>query len=181
MDLLSFDDASIVLYTYYDTVSHILDALFPEARYLFQFSFIGPIDLLGIEQVVQLATHQGVLEILKYPLRIASFFKKRDAKLNEIFHAADPLLLAPYDLPLHELRHLDIVRETPVPTFLQDFDVVPHLPVLAPGAAPFINPLLSTKAINQALAERGKLRKNNQLFQHEFPKPFLHLHPLQLH
>ncbi|ANB13583.1 hypothetical protein AWJ20_1880 [Sugiyamaella lignohabitans] len=42
----------IVLYLYYHAFTRVLDALFPEVRYIFQFGFIGPIDLVGYESIV---------------------------------------------------------------------------------------------------------------------------------
>jgi len=89
-----------VLYLYYHAVTRVLDALFPEVRYIFQFGFIGPVDLVGVENLVNepvYAQLDGYLPIddyshlVRYPLKVLTFFKERLLKLNNLLVAATPL------------------------------------------------------------------------------------------
>lgn len=113
-------DACIVLYTFFDAVSHALDAIFPEARYLFQFSFIGPIDLIGVENAALIVYTQEAFVHLEYPLRMISFFKKRAYQLSGLFMTSDPLLMSPSGIPLYRSRQNNMVSEKFVQTFSGD-------------------------------------------------------------
>lgn len=131
LDLLS-SNASIVLYAYYDATSRALDAIFPEVRYLFQFSFIGPIDLVGIESAAFNVTRSDALEKLEYPLRLVSFFKKRTLTLSTLFIASDPLLMNSSG-PLYRSRQPDLVLEKYVYSFKRPFDFQEHMPSFNPN------------------------------------------------
>lgn len=131
LDLLS-SNASIVLYAYYDATSRALDAIFPEVRYLFQFSFIGPIDLVGIESAAFSVTRPDALEKLEYPLRLVSFFKKRTLTLSTLFIASDPLLMNSSG-PLYRSRQPDLVLEKYVYSFKHPFDFQEHMPSFNPN------------------------------------------------
>lgn len=74
-----------VLYAYFYAVTLALDSLLPEVRYLFQFSFLGPIDLMDPSDNTYLSTDPVILHKLKYPVRLISFFKKRQHELSKIF------------------------------------------------------------------------------------------------
>lgn len=113
-------DACVVLYAFFDSVSHALDAVFPEARYLFQFSFIGPIDLIGIENSALVVSSQEAFVHLEYPLRLVSFFKKRAYQLSGLFMTSDPLLMSPSGVPLYRSRQVGLVSEKAIHSFGDD-------------------------------------------------------------
>lgn len=84
-------ESALVLYSYYHAVTRAMDAIMPEARYLFQFSFIGPVDLVSPETCITLTESKATQVRLEYPLKIIKFFKKRQFLLNRKFLFADPL------------------------------------------------------------------------------------------
>ena len=101
---------AVVLYTYYHAVTRALDALFPEVRYLFQFGFIGPVDLVGIENSVNSLLGEDYgdekknkteleypISLLNYPLKVLEFFKERLFLLNRLLISDDPLHMLPKD------------------------------------------------------------------------------------
>ncbi|CAN6674996.1 hypothetical protein TRVA0_077S00188 [Trichomonascus vanleenenianus] len=71
----------VVLYAYYHAVTRSLDSLFPEVRYMYQFGFLGPIDLTGIEAVLVNVTP---IDRLAYPLKLLNFFRERTFLLNRL-------------------------------------------------------------------------------------------------
>ncbi|KAF5102255.1 hypothetical protein D0Z00_000438 [Geotrichum galactomycetum] len=84
-------ESALVLYSYFHAVTRAMDAIMPEARYLFQFSFIGPIDLVSPETCITLTECEATRVRLEYPLKIIKFFKARQLMLNRQFLFADPL------------------------------------------------------------------------------------------
>jgi hypothetical protein len=87
-------ESALVLYSYFHAVTRAMDAIMPEARYLFQFSFIGPIDLVSPETCITLTECKTTRVRLDYPLKIIKFFKTRQLLLNRQFLFADPLKTA---------------------------------------------------------------------------------------
>lgn len=84
------NEYSIILYTYYHAVTRALDALFPEVRYMFQFGFIGPVDLVAIENAVSgLKISSTESYLLSYPLKVLVFFKERLFLLNRLLIGTD--------------------------------------------------------------------------------------------
>lgn len=82
----------LVLYVYYHATTRALDALFPEVRYLFQFGFIGPIDSVGIENLVGLSSGYSTDNyLLQYPLKVLTFFKERLFLINRLLATKFPL------------------------------------------------------------------------------------------
>lgn len=148
-------DASIVLYTFFDAVCHALDAVFPEARYLFQFSFIGPIDLIGIENTALVVSSKEAFELLEYPLRMVSFFKKRAYQLSGLFMTSDPLLMSPSGVPLYRSRQVDLAIETPLYSFMDErlrngFDE--FMPIMNPNVPNYMD---SAKAPSPSSSNNG--------------------------
>ena len=127
LDVLT-DDHAMVLYAYYHALTRALDALLPEARYLFQFSFVGPIDLVGPENCLMYMSDPKVLALLEYPTRVISFFKKRQSVLNEIFISMDPLAQGADGVPLYRMPSPEPVRETFVTSFSEKFEFQPYMP-----------------------------------------------------
>lgn len=84
-------ETALVLYCYFHAVTRALDAIMPEARYLFQFSFIGPIDLVSPDTCITLTECETTRARLEYPIKIIKFFKTRQLLLNQQFLFADPL------------------------------------------------------------------------------------------
>lgn len=90
------DRYSIVLYTYYHAVTRALDAVFPEVRYIFQFGFIGPVDLVAIENSIsglKIDSEQSYL--LSYPLKLLMFLKERLFLLNRLLIGSDNEAITP--------------------------------------------------------------------------------------
>lgn len=88
------NDYKLVLYVYYHATTRALDALFPEVRYLFQFGFIGPIDSVGIENLIGSYAENY---LLRYPLKILTFFKERLFLINRLLASKPPLESSPID------------------------------------------------------------------------------------
>lgn len=125
------DMHALVLHIYFHAVTRALDAILPEARYLFQFSFVGPIDLVGPENCGNYVTDPNILALLEYPLRIITFFKKRQVTLNKLFVAVDPLMANAEGVPLYRLPPQEPVREHFTKSFAQNFEFHTHMPYIA--------------------------------------------------
>lgn len=80
-----------LFYSYCHAGSRALDALFPEVRFLFQIGFIGPVDLVGLDNSLEetLGPQTGT-NPLTYPLRIVGFFKMRTSLASRILFDDDP-------------------------------------------------------------------------------------------
>ncbi|AOW01253.1 putative zinc finger protein [Yarrowia lipolytica] len=81
-----------LLYSYCHAASRALDALFPEVRFLFQIGFIGPVDLVGLDNSLEesLGPNTGSTNPLTYPLRVVGFFKMRTSLASRILFDDDP-------------------------------------------------------------------------------------------
>lgn len=134
-----------VLYAYFHAVTCALDNLLPETRYLFQFSFMGPIQLTDPESSNPFLADPDVQARLQYPYRMITFFKMRQVELSKLSVSTDPLRRPPDDAvpttttsatstsstttpPLYRMPKLDFVTETFVHSFLHDFNMSAHLP-----------------------------------------------------
>lgn len=122
------DPVALVLHTYYHAMTRALDAIFPEVRYLFQFSFVGPIDLVGPENCVSYVSDPAIEAMLAYPVRIISFFKKRQFALNKIFINTDPLATSSDGVPLYRHQLQDSVGEHFVLSFQEKIEFAHYLP-----------------------------------------------------
>lgn len=122
---------ALVLHTHYHALTHALDALLPEARYLFQVSFIGPIDLVAPENCLNYVEDRQISSMLEYPVRLISFFKQRQFELNKIYISTDPLMMTIKGVPLYRLPPLEPVSETTVTSFLENFDFQACMPFVS--------------------------------------------------
>ncbi|KAG5360623.1 Sterol uptake control protein 2 [Yarrowia sp. B02] len=77
-----------LLFSYCHAASRALDALFPEVRFLFQIGFIGPVDLVGLDNSLEESLNTSTE--LTYPLRIVGFFKMRTSLASRILFDDDP-------------------------------------------------------------------------------------------
>lgn len=84
-------EQAVVLYCYYHATTRVLDALFPEMRYLFQFGFIGPIELVGIEGILNIMDLGSITPFLEFPKKIISFFRERLFHYNRLIGNRNPL------------------------------------------------------------------------------------------
>lgn len=107
-------------YLYYHTVTRVLDALFPEARYIFQFGFIGPVDSVGMDATFAESLNPGVSA---YPLKVMNFFRDRLVRLNTML--AD---LAPMGLEFPEKSIFELCISSFDTTVLS----AQHMPMLTP-------------------------------------------------
>lgn len=125
------NDNALVLYSFFHAVTRAMDALLPEARYLFQFSFIGPIDLANPENCMSYTNDDSTKDRLAYPLSIISFFKKRQFVLNQIFINTDPLKYSQSGVPVYRMPLVEPVKETFVTSFLNLQDTGLYMPYVS--------------------------------------------------
>lgn len=122
-----------VLYAYYHAVTCALDNVLPEVRYLFQFSFPGPIDLMDPESSSANITDLLLRTRLQYPYRMISFFRKRQGQLSKLFGSSDLLDSAAPSITSRSRNH-DLVSENTVKSFMYDVKIDDHMPYLSTGS-----------------------------------------------
>jgi hypothetical protein len=120
----SLDDSDNLLHVYYVALNRVFEALMPEIRYLFQFSFSGPLENPTLTYAGTTVSLTGATAVTSdrrqapswdFPLRLLRYFRTRQNELNCLF------LTSAHALP---------VTERYVSSFLVDFDFKPFMPVI---------------------------------------------------
>ncbi|KAF5095508.1 hypothetical protein D0Z00_003122 [Geotrichum galactomycetum] len=120
----SLDDSDNLLHVYYVALNRVFEALMPEIRYLFQFSFSGPLENPTLTYAGTTALPTGAAAVNSdgkqapnwdFPLRLLRYFRTRQNELNRLF------LSSAHALP---------VTEKYVASFLVDFDFKPFIPMI---------------------------------------------------
>lgn len=120
----SLDDSDNLLHIYYVALNRVFEALMPEIRYLFQFSFSGPLENPTLTYAGTTAPPTGATAVTSdgrlapswnFPMRLLRYFRTRQNELNRLFLASSSALP---------------VTEQYVESFLEDFDFEPFMPVI---------------------------------------------------
>lgn len=123
----SLDDGDNLLHIYYVALNCVFEALMPEIRYLFQFSFSGPLEnpTLTYAGTMAISTATATAAAMaagseesdwRFPLRLLCYFRLRQNELNRLYVASARALP---------------VTEKYVTSFCAHFDFKPFMPVIA--------------------------------------------------
>ncbi len=147
-----------ILYLYYHTVSKVLDAIFPDARYLFMIGFTGPVSLIEYDEdyfknvipTKNLLISKDYFKFIDYPSKLFKFFTKRIQILNKALVNFNPFI-EEFHCQKKSRRLNSNIKETSIRFFdnLTELDLNDCLPIILNNQ--FDNKLKSQKNYSEVL------------------------------